>query len=197
MSYVDSDVDHQGVVKNSTATGTERHKNIAARVRTQALAPRSQCQPLGRVRLFDGGQERWSHIFPADPFDKEASTIGFEFRGLMPARVAFKAAHFRVLGEEPRQGGVDCAAAPGCHAQRNRLRQASAFTSRRRFQTGRPTLPQFPSRRMPDATSLKIVAQQLPALCHSRGSPRNGSPCSSGLLTSEFLSGASQAMSMA
>jgi hypothetical protein len=28
MSYVDSDVDHQGVVKNSMATGTERHKKM-------------------------------------------------------------------------------------------------------------------------------------------------------------------------
>jgi hypothetical protein len=54
------------------------------------------------VRLFDGGEERWSHIFPADPFDKKASAIGFEFRGLMRARVAFKAAHFGGFGSLSR-----------------------------------------------------------------------------------------------
>jgi len=38
MSYVDSNVNHQGGVKNSTATGTERHKKMMSETQSVLIA---------------------------------------------------------------------------------------------------------------------------------------------------------------
>jgi hypothetical protein len=99
----------QSGTKNDVRNAVRSHCRL---VRTQALAPCSQCQPLDRFRLSTVAQERWSHIFSSILLIRKRSPSASNFGGL-------------------------CAR---CVQGRSLSRFPIASTSRDQFQISRPTI---------------------------------------------------------